>query len=448
MRPSQREDLLPQDSYEAGPWALNHRYLQESLEERLTEELTDLDGWLSPSESEMHIRLLTVMRFGAIIEAEYPDSVVVPQGSTATASCLPVSDIDLIIFGTLPESQPITVMKSLVKIFHRARMICKGSVLEHASVPLVKLIERPFGFQIDICIGNRNGALNIPRVHSIFSLIPMFRPLLMFMKLFVWAHQIDDPSKGGFGSNQLANLVLFAIQSQPQTTSLGGILLHLLKIFGSRLNFFLAGFSTVNGGRLISKRSLDLLKGQFPHTLICEDPQFHGNFIGKRTFSAIELRNQCAHAHTVLLDYDFTRGSGITAFLPTITKILGRREELTHWAKLLLKPGAKFAYRAERVPTWVSQYQSVSKAQEAPHRHRPYALPAANTEKRQTKTMKRMMKRKKDQEKRAKEKAATLNFSAMWKMAQEEDKKRRQDRLVEVQTTARERMRSPPPFRR
>jgi DNA polymerase sigma len=111
-----RDDLPSDDPYEAGPWALNHRYLQESLEEQLSEELTDLDAWLSPSDS---------------------GSVVIPQGSTATASCLPDSDIGLIIFNISPELQPITVMKSLVKIFHRTRMICKSSVLEHASVPII-----------------------------------------------------------------------------------------------------------------------------------------------------------------------------------------------------------------------------------------------------------------------------------------------------------------------
>jgi hypothetical protein len=447
-----REDQQqPAGSYEAGPWALNHRYLQDSLEDRLSEELTDLDAWLSPSDSEMQLRLLTVTRFAAVIEAEYPGSLVIPQGSTATATCLPVSDIDLIVFGIHPQVDQAAVMKSFVKIFQCAHMICKGCVLEHASVPIVKLIERPFGFHIDICIGNINGALNIARVNNMFSQVPMFRPLLMFMKLFATAYQIDDPSQGGFGSNQLISIALFAIQTSPQPASLGGLLLHMLDLFGNRLNFFLAGFSTVSAGRLVSKRSLGLLKGQCPQTLVCEDPQFHGTFLGRFTFAAIELRKQCAHARAVLLDYDFTRGSGITAFLPGIDKILARREELAQWSKLLSKPPGKFAYLAERVPTWVSAYESGPKGQQVPRperTERPYALLAASAEKHQTKTMKRMIKRKKDQEKRAKEKAATLNFSAMWRMAQEEDKKRRQDRLAEMQAAARERRKTPLPFKR
>jgi hypothetical protein len=179
-------------------------------------------------------------------------------------------------------------MKSLTKIFHRTRMICTSSVLEHASVPIIKLIERPFGTHLNISIGSINGALNIARVNSMLLFIPMFRPPSMFTKLFAWAYQIDDPAQR-FGSNQLINLVIFVIQSYSRPTSLGGMLLHILEVSSDRLNFFLAGFSTVGSGRLISKRSLDLLKGECPHSLICEDPQFLGNFIGKRTFSAIEL---------------------------------------------------------------------------------------------------------------------------------------------------------------
>jgi hypothetical protein len=56
MSAGTRGDWLSDDSYEDGPWELNHRYLQECIEERLSEELTDLDAWLSPSDSEMHLR--------------------------------------------------------------------------------------------------------------------------------------------------------------------------------------------------------------------------------------------------------------------------------------------------------------------------------------------------------------------------------------------------------
>jgi hypothetical protein len=439
---------IQDQSYQAGPWALNHRYLQENVEDRLTEELVDLNAWLTPSDSETHIRLLTVTRFSAIIEAEYPGSVVIPQGSTATGASLPVSDIDLLIFGIPSDIDSVLVMKLLVKIFQRARMICKGVVIEHAAVPIAKLTERPFGFNIDLGIGNINGALNITRLHNIMSGIPSFRPLLMFMKLFVYAYQIDDPAQGGFGSNQLVSMVLMAIQTYRGRDSLGGMLLHMLELLGHRLNFFLVGFSAVGGGRLVSKRSLDLLKGQCPQALVCEDPQFHGEFLGKWTSTATDLRRHCAHARAVLLDYDFTRGSGITGFLPDIRKIAARREELAKWARLLAKPGLKFAHCAEKVPTWVSSCQSGPKGQQPSQVDRPYALIAANAVKRHTKTMKRMIKRKKIQEKRAKEKAATLNFRAMWKMAQEEDQKRRAERLAEMQAAARERRKNPPPFRR
>jgi hypothetical protein len=438
--------LPPAPDYEAGPWALNHRYLSPDVEERLTEELTDLNAWLMPTEGEAHLRLLTASRFSAIIEAEYPGSVVVPQGSTATGTALPVSDLDLIIFGDAIEQSPVAALKSLVKIFQRSRMVCKGYVLEHAAIPIAKLHERPFGFNLDICVGHVNGALNIPRVNAMLFSVPAFRPLLMFMKLFVYSHKLDNPAIGGFGSHHLISIVLLAIQAHAPDATLGNALLHLLDVFGSRLNYFLAGISTVGMGRLFSKRDLDLLQGSCPQALICEDPQFHGQFVGQRTSTAVEFRTCCARAYQILRDYDYTRGSGITAVLSDIERIVHRRDDLAKWVKVLMKGGSKFAYRAERVPTSVSSIDS--KGQYLTRKDRAYALVAATAKKRQTKTMKRIMKRRRDQEKRAKEKAAALNFNAMWKMAMEEDKKRKQDRLAEMQAAARERRKTPPPFKR
>jgi DNA polymerase sigma len=120
-------------------------------------------------------------------------------------------------------------------------MIWKAVVLEHASVPIAKLIERSFGYGVDICVANINGALNVPRTVKLIEHSPAFKPLLMFLKLFVCPHKIDDPAQGGFRSNHPANLVRFAIQSRPGPGSLGALLVHLLDVLGNQLNIFFAG---------------------------------------------------------------------------------------------------------------------------------------------------------------------------------------------------------------
>jgi hypothetical protein len=392
-------------------------------------------------------RSLTSTRFSNVITHEYPEALVIPQGSTATETSLPVSDIDLIIFNLPPDARPIAILSRLVKIFARSNMTSRGVVLMNAAVPIAKLMERAYGFNIDICIANINGALNVPRVQRVIQLLPFFKPLLMFLKLFTFALGIDDPPKGGIGSNQLVNFVLFALQTYRADGTLAGALLHLLDIFGRRLNYFLAGISTVDGGRLFSKQSLKLLTAECPQALVCEDPQFHGSFIGRRTAMSVDFRESCEHAREVLLDYDYTRGTGITAFMPNIDPIIARRGDLAKWHKLLFKSPEALAVEADKVPSYISAHESIAKGQrEGPRRpqEKDYALMTKMEAKRQTKTIKRGVKKKKDRKK----KAENQNLFGLWKQLQEEVRKNRHDIYTRLRNDAKAREKTPPKYRR
>lgn len=321
------------DDYESGPWCKVKKYFENDITERLEHELLDIETWLQPTQAEKHIRLLTITRFINVIEASYPGCSCIPQGSSANETYLPTSDIDLIVIGLPEGTNVIDILKGLTKIFWKSSLISNAHLIPNAAVPIIKLIERPFGFYIDICVSNINGILNIPRVKNYLSTYKYLRPLLVFLKLFTLIHKIDDPATGGFGSNQLLNIALFAIQACQNISNLGQVLLFLLDVLGNKINYFLVGFSTVGSGALFSKWRLDQLSANCPQAFVCEDPQFHDRFIGIHTSKSLELASLCKQALNAIIRNDPDQSSPISSFikLSDINEITRRRSEIQYF---------------------------------------------------------------------------------------------------------------------
>lgn len=265
------------------PWMEGKPQITGDIHELLSQELHYLEEWLSPTEIEQKTRLLTIMKISNLIEYYYPSVVVITQGSSATGTYIPTSDIDLIVTqnGSDDSHSVVKTLKEITKFLWKHKLIEQGVVIPHARVPIVKCVERCFGYHIDICISNVNGVLNVPRVKKILTTHPMLRTLFMFMKLFVFLFDIDDPATGGFGSNLLLNICLFAIQSYKtmnggqEPENVGMVLCYMMDVLGNKLNYYLCGVTTVFGGQLFSKRLTDQLDFQCPAAFVFEDPQLH-----------------------------------------------------------------------------------------------------------------------------------------------------------------------------
>ena len=375
------------EKYIYSPWNKETIYQEKEFSERLEHELLDLEKWLQPTPGEKHLRLITIMRFTNVIETQYPGCVCIPQGSSSNGTYLPTSDIDLIVLG-LPEDQDvIEVLQLLTKIFWKSSMISNAHIIPNASVPITKLIERPYGFQIDICVSNINGALNISRVQKYITEYHYLRPLLIFLKLFTFVHKIDDPSNGGFGSNQLLNIALFIIQStfsyELEKKNLGDLLLFLFDVLGNQFNYFLVGFSTVGNGSLFSKWRLDQLTSSCPHAFICEDPQFHNNFVGGHTSKSLELAELCRQASQLILHNDESHKSLISALFSeaNLEPIIRRRSELEHFYIMLNTLRSEdFGRLVESTPKRIENKYEIAKAEQRKAEQRKAEKKAANKE--------------------------------------------------------------------
>ena len=56
---------------------------------------------------------------------------------------------------------------------------------------------------------------------------------------------------------------------------------------------YLTGISTINGGSIFSKTDKGLLKSAVPQALICQDPQFHDNFLGTNSSLCLDFIHLC-----------------------------------------------------------------------------------------------------------------------------------------------------------
>lgn len=336
--------------YSTGLWGAGKKYLNENLPERLTEELADLEKWLEPTDNEERTRLIVINMISNFIEAMFPSYVVIPQGSSATNTYLPTSDIDLIITQVPENIDVANILRQIVRSCWKAKIISNGFVIAHARVPIAKLTDRVYRYHIDIAVGNVNGVLNIPRVLTYMDKYPILKPVLMFLKLLCFINNCDDPATGGFGSTHLIQIVLFGLQSKPNVKNPGELLIHILKTIGTRINYYFVGISTIGNGCLFSKRKADQLDHRTPQALVFEDPQMQNIFIGARTTQTPKLANLFQNVLESFESDNFLVKSNLQYIFPNLSEVMDRRNYLENVGSLLDEPNKSLIRFINSIP--------------------------------------------------------------------------------------------------
>ena len=306
------------NNYKCGPWG-KHNYSEEFPEsERLSKELDDFIDWINPTEEETQIRLFTVYKYSKIIESFLPKTTAVTQGSSITNSFIPTSDIDIIIFGMPEDIDVASTLSKLVNHLWNIRSINKAIVLKHAKVPIAKIADKEFGINIDIGIGNINGPLNVPRVLKYFSTFPLLRPTLLFFKVLTTINDLHDPATGGFGSNHLMQIILFVIMQnkEGEFKNAADLIVAVLELLVNRMNFFLTGITTVDGGHFFSKIQIEIDKNCLS-SIVCQDPQLHSNYYGIKSKKSTDLVNLSRSVLNLIKN-----GSALCKYVSLLTRIL------------------------------------------------------------------------------------------------------------------------------
>ena len=140
-------------SPDPAPWRRRHYYAPHVL--GLHEEILDFYEYIKPYEEEEFMRNQVVERIRAVVHRLWPEAKVEIFGSFATKLYLPTSDIDLMIMGKW-ESPPLHTLKSEL-VSADVADADSVTVLDKASVPIVKVVDRETGVRVDISFNTTNG---------------------------------------------------------------------------------------------------------------------------------------------------------------------------------------------------------------------------------------------------------------------------------------------------
>jgi non-canonical poly(A) RNA polymerase PAPD5/7 len=280
------------------PWCQGNEYEHELSDLRLHRELLDFTTWISPTDFEKHLRLVTIIRFRTAVSLLWPEAHLICHGSTATWTNLPVGDLDFVVCNGPDNIAALSALGILNRHLIDCHIIERSRVIP-ARCPIVKGTEFPFGFSVDISLNNENGVMNIERHRNYLKVFPSLRPLVMLLKCFLYQNELDSPFSGGVSTNTLMQMIVSIIHSAPRRIQFntGTILLGFLQCFGEHFNYVVTGITTRNGGRLFSRSSQFCLNLKHPVSLCIEDPQSPGLFLGQNAWQAKALRKKCKQAH-------------------------------------------------------------------------------------------------------------------------------------------------------
>lgn len=137
--------------------------------------------------------------------------------------------------------------------------ICKSiEALKHTKVPLIKLVDKKTGINLDISFNRTNGVYCVKLVKYLQKKYPELRPLILVLKAFLKSRQLNETYHGGVGSFLLTMMVTSYLQRQyklggTEKMDLGWHFLEFLKLYGHTFNYDRVGISIRKEGSYFCK---------------------------------------------------------------------------------------------------------------------------------------------------------------------------------------------------
>lgn len=210
-------------------------------------------------------------------------------GSCATGLNLPKSDIDLLVYH--PEVKEITMINKLSNQLLRSG-ICKSiEALKHTKVPIIKLVDKKSGINLDISFNRTNGVYCVKLVKYLQKKYPELRPLILVLKAFLKSRQLNETYHGGVGSFLLTMLVTSYLQRQykqgnTDKIDLGRHLLEFFHLYGMVFNYDQVGISIRKEGFYFDKNTEGWGNHEQNRSRLCvENPQDPDVDIGRAAFA-------------------------------------------------------------------------------------------------------------------------------------------------------------------
>ncbi|XP_018562851.1 non-canonical poly(A) RNA polymerase protein Trf4-1 [Anoplophora glabripennis] len=273
----------------------------------LHQEMEHFYQYMSPTEAEDKIRAEVVARIEKIIISKWSEAKVEIFGSYRTGLYLPTSDIDLVVIGkwtNLP-------LRTLEQEFLEKDIAVENSikVLDKASVPIVKLVDKKTDIKVDISFNMCNGVKSAELIKTYIEKFPVLPKLVYVLKQFLLERDLNEVFTGGISSYSLILMCISFLQLHPRQDSLrncaanlGVLLIEFFELYGRKFNYINTGIRIRDGGKYINKEDMqkEMIDGHRPSMLCIEDPLQPSNDIGRSSYGVLQVKRAFEYAYTVI----------------------------------------------------------------------------------------------------------------------------------------------------
>jgi len=257
---------------------------------------------------EERMRKDLVTRLSSLINRLWPSAKVTLYGSCLTGTCLPMSDVDIVVLVDTVYP-PLHVLADAL----RRNFPCDAmDLLTTARVPLIKLRDSTTKLVVDISFNQGNGPRNSETVLELMKKYPEAKPLIFVLKYFLFFHSQNEVYLGGLGSYCLTLMIVFYIQKHAEAArktadapegglDLGQLLRGFFRFFGFDFDYENNGISVLDGGSIFSKRERGWYYPDKPFLLALEDPCDRENDVGRLAFNIPTVSLLFRHAYDQLI---------------------------------------------------------------------------------------------------------------------------------------------------
>ena len=279
---------------------------------------------MRPTAEEERMRADVVARLGALVRELWPAAEMALYGSCVTGTCLPMSDVDVVVAVDTPYP-PLPVLGTALRDRFAGSAVDE---LPAARVPLIKLRDAVSRLTVDISFNSQNGPRNSSVVCRLLARHRDARPLIFVLKYLLYYHALNEVYTGGLGSYALTLMVVAHIQRQQQlqlqqaqaqqqqaqqqaqpAADLGALLVSFLRFYGLELDYERHGVALRGedgaGSTLFAKRERGWLDDEKPYLLALEDPSDPENDVGRGAFRILAVRQLFRDAYEQLTAVPF-----------------------------------------------------------------------------------------------------------------------------------------------
>ncbi|QDZ19273.1 nucleotidyltransferase domain-containing protein [Chloropicon primus] len=293
------------------PWEASCHQIYSPLL-RLHQEIMEFTEFLQPTPDERKMRHDAIARVKETIHSLWPHARVEVFGSYETGLYLPTSDIDMVILQSNCVDIPFALRKIAGNVSRRG--IAKNLlVLSKARIPIVKFEDVETNLKFDISFDVDGGPEAALFIKDMIRKIPLIRPLVYILKIFLQQRDLNEVYSGGVGSYGLIIMVTVFLMTHESRIdkrerrritggekNLGILLIDFFDLYGNILDMFGVGISCRKGGFFYDKRSYDFFNVERPYLLSIEDPLQRDQDVGKNSFNIQKVKSAFQFAHQVL----------------------------------------------------------------------------------------------------------------------------------------------------